>query len=115
MKTTTQKQIEITYCNVDRLHYINANGETIHSQINKPTEEEVNLAVQSDEWDKVFNSMREQKTRVSERIYWDMLGCVPPIRHNGSSFFCGEAYSGNKYYFFWKECGFCYGELKAIN
>ena len=44
-----------------------------------------------------------------------MLGSVPPIKQTANSFYCGEPYSGNTYYYFEKEQdGFIYGQLKSI-
>ena len=108
---------EIKYCNVDRLFYIHYKGEAIHSQKTKPTDFELLEALMSDAWQPRFNDMRERKTvRVSDRIYYDMLGSVPPIKHTSSSFYSGECYSGNLYYFFWIDSdGKRYGKLKTIN
>jgi hypothetical protein len=106
---------EIKWCNVDRLFYIYHNGEEIHHQQTKPNETEVIEALQSDNWKARFDDMREGKrVRVSERIYWDMLGAVPPKKQTATSFYCGEAYSGNYYYYFEKKNGRCYGELKPL-
>jgi hypothetical protein len=108
-------EAEIKWCNVDRLFYIHHNGNEIHYQKTKPNETEVIEALMSDNWKARFEDMREGKrVRVSERIYWDMLGSVPPIKQTANSFFCGEPYSGNYHHFFEKKNGYCYGELKPL-
>lgn len=55
-----------------------------------------------------------KKVRVSDRIYFEMLGAVPPIKYTGGSFFCGEPYSGNMHYYFSTEDGKRFGQLKAL-
>ena len=114
--TTTEDTVKTTYCNTDKLFYISRNGEEIHSQKEKPTQTDIIEALQSDNWKARFDDMREgKKVRVSERIYWEMLGAVPPIKQTANSFYCGEAYSGNIHYYFEKEQdGFIYGQLKPI-
>lgn len=109
------KKAEISFCEIDKLFYISYNGEEIHAQPKKPNETEIIEALSSDNWEERFNDMRNgKKVRVSDRIYYQMLGAVPPIKHTQTSFFCGERYSGNLYYFFSKENGKKFGELKAI-
>lgn len=111
-----QSKTEVRYCNVDRLFYIYRNDEVIHYQKDKPNDTDIIEALMSDNWKKVFESMEKGETvRVSERIYYDILGCVPPIKQTAKSFFCGEAYSGNLHHFFFKENGKTYGQLKSIN
>lgn len=107
---------EITWCNVDRLFYINRNGEAIHHQQTKPNDTDIIEALMSDNWIDRFEDMRNgQRVRVSERIYWDMLGSVPPIKQTSNSFFCGDPYSGDLHYYFIKEeDGLIYGQLKSI-
>ena len=107
---------EITYCNVDKLFYIRHNDEDIHYQQTKPNDTDIIEALISDNWQARFDDMRAgKKVRVSARIYWDMLGSVPPIKQTANSFYCGEPYSGNTYYYFVKEQdGFIYGQLKSI-
>lgn len=114
---TTQEKIETSYCDVDKLFYIRRNGEDIHIQKTLPTQTDIIEALMSDNWSARFNDMREGKrVRVSERIYWDMLCSVPPLKQCQNSFYCGEAYSGNKHYYFEKdENGIIYGELKSIS
>ena len=106
----------IKWCNVDKLFYVYHNDNEIHYQQTKPNETELIEALQSDNWSARFKDMEEGKrVRVSERIYYDMLGCVPPKKQTATSFYCGECYSGNLYYFFEKVDGKCYGQLKPIN
>ena len=107
----------VKFCNVDNLFNIELNGEEIHHQQTRPNETDIIEAVMSDRWQQRFDEMREgKKVRVSERIYWSMLGSVPPIKQTANSFYCGEPYSGNKYYYFERdEDGKIYGQLKAIN
>ena len=83
------EQIIITYCNIDKLHCISYKGEEIHRQANKPTLDDILSALRSDDWEQVFKEMKEGETRVSDRIYYDMLTCVPPIRIQGSYFVMG--------------------------
>lgn len=114
---TTESAATINFCNVDRLFYIYRNGEEIHAQQTKPNETELIEALKSDNWKQVFEEMKEGKrVRVSMRIYYDILGSVPPIRQTSKSFFCGEAYSGNLHHYFEREeDGKYYGQLKAVN
>ena len=106
---------QIKYCNIDRLFYIEHNGEEIHAQPTKPNETELIEALSSDNWGARFDDMRGgKKVRVSDRIYFDMLGAVPPKKQTANSFFCGEAYSGNLHYYFSLEDGKRYGQLKPI-
>lgn len=107
---------EVKWCNVDKLFYIYRNDEVIHQQQIHPTATEIGEAFISDEWKARFEDMREGKrVRVSERIYYDMLGSVPPKKQTETSFYCGECYSGNLYFYFEKVDGKCYGQLKPIN
>ena len=113
----TENKVTITYCNVDKLFYISRNGEEIHSQQTRPNETELIEALASDNWKARFDAMRNGYTvRVSDRIYWDMLGSVPPIKQTLNSFYCGEPYSGNKHYFFYRDenDGKRYGKLKQL-
>lgn len=116
---------ELTFCNIDRLFCLSRkeeffqDGETIQSFKELPTTEEIEEAVNSDKWEEVFAQMKEGKrVRVSSRIFHDMLGSVPPLHHywgeEKQSFFCGECYSGNKYYYFERINGIYYGELKEL-
>ena len=103
------------WCNVDRLFYIEYNGEDIHYQKSKPNEAELIEALMSDRWAERFEDMRNGKRiRVSERIYWQMLGSVPPKRQTATSFYCGEEYANGYYYYFEKKNGYCYGQLKQL-
>lgn len=114
--TTIDEKIEVIYCNVDRLFYIRRNGEDIHFQKERPNQTELIEALMSDNWKSRFDEMRSgKKVRVSYRIYLDMLCSVPPINQTANSFYCGEAYSGNKHYFFERnDKGIIYGQLKEI-
>ena len=117
METTHEEKIEIYWSYVDQLHSIRRNDEVIHSQKRRPNETEIIESVMSDNWSERFKDMREGKrVRVSARIYWDMLGAVPPLKHTMNSFYCGEAYSGNKHYFFEldESDGKRYGQLKQL-
>ena len=108
---------EITYCNVDKLFYIRHNNEDIHYQQTKPNDTDIIEALISDNWKARFDDMGAGKrVRVSTRIYWDMLGSVPPIKQTANSFYCGEPYSGNLYYFFYidENNGKRYGQLKEL-
>ncbi len=109
-------KIETIYCEVDKLFYIKRNGEEIHAQKSRPNETELIEALKSDNWQARFDDMRSGKrVRVSRRIYWDMLGSVPPLKQTSNSFFCGEPYSGDKhYYFIREEGGKIFGELKKV-
>ena len=107
--------VTISWSAPDRLFYINRNKETIHSQKTLPNQMELIEALQSDNWTARFVDMREGKrVRVSDRIYWHMLECVPPIKQNGNSFYNGEAYSGGSYYYFETKDGKRYGELRPL-
>lgn len=108
--------IEVKWCNVDKLFYVHHNGREIHCQKTHPTGMELIDALQSDNWQARFEDMHEGKrVRVSERIYEEMMGAVPPKNITATSFYCGECYSGNLYYYFEKVDGKCYGQLKPIN
>ena len=114
-------KLEVRFCNVDRLFYIyNENKysgemEEIHAQKTKPTNEEIKEALKSDNWKECFEDMKNGKiVRVSERIFWHMLGSVPPINQTEKSFYNGEAYSGRLHYYFEKKNGFCFGQLKEL-
>lgn len=114
---TEQEKIETTYCDVDKLFYIRRNGEDLHAQKERPTQTDIIEALQSDNWKARFDDMRSgKKVRVSSRIYWDMLCSVPPKKQTANSFYCGEAYSGNKHYFFYldENDGKKYGQLKEL-
>jgi len=114
MKTTEQR-IVINYCGVNRLFAIERNGEDIHEQPTRPNETDIIESLKSDNWTERFKDMREgKKVRVSSRIYFDMLGAVPPIKQTATSFFCGEPYSGNLHYYFSTENGKRYAQLKAV-
>lgn len=108
--------VVIKYCDTDKLFSIEFNGNTIHRQSEKPNETEVIEALGSDNWLERFQDMRSgKKVRVSDRIYYEMLECVPPIKHTPNSFFNGEAYKGSLHYYFSVEDGKRYGQLKSIN
>jgi len=107
--------VTISWSAPDRLFYINRNKETIHSQKTLPNQMELIEALQSDNWTARFGDMREGKrVRVSDRIYWHMLECVPPIKQTVNSFYNGEAYSGDHYYYFETKNGKRYGELRPL-
>lgn len=110
--------ITLSYCTVDKLHYIYSHEVTIHTQKKKPTLEDINNAVAADQWNARFKDMRNGiEVRVSERIWDDMFGSVPPINVNvkpNMSFFCGEPYSEDYYYYFESRDGFKYGSIKNI-
>lgn len=110
------QNITTTYSAVDRLYYVRKNDEVIATIRNKPTESDLIEIEWSDNWQSVFLSIKKgNKTRVSSRIFSEMLGAVPPIQFNGESFYCGECYSGNLYYYFSTDKdGKHYGELKPI-
>jgi len=109
------KNVVVNWCNIDRLFYLQNNGEEIHHQQNKPTETDIIEALVSDNWASRFEDMQSGKrVRVSDRIFYQMLGSVPPIKQQLGSFYCGEAYSGNLYYFFNTEDGKRYGQLKQL-
>lgn len=113
--TTTEEKVAIIYCNVDKLYYIQRNGEDIHHQQTRPSQTDIIEAIKSDNWKARFDEMRDgKKVRVSERIYYHMLGSVPPLKYTPSGFICGEAYSGDVYYHFWKEDSIIYGQLKQV-
>lgn len=115
METSQSNELVISYSQTDQVFYVFRNGEEIHYQKTKPTNYELTTALLSDEWDHVFKMIKSgYKVRVSERIYWEMMGSVPPIKQTATSFYCGEAYSGTKYYYFEKVDGFCYGQLKEL-
>lgn len=112
---TTEQKIELSYCNIDKLFYVRRNDEIIHYQKDKPNQTEIVKALGSDDWKSVFDQMRGgKKVRVSYRIYYEMLGCVPPRKTWNNGFAVGEAYDGNIYHHFWKEDGFYYGQLKQL-
>ena len=113
---TKQEEITISYCDVDKLFYIRRNNEDLHCQKSAPNQTELIEALMSDNWKGRFDDMRcGKKVRVSERIFWDMLGSVPPKKQTANSFYCGEPYSGNKHYYFEREDdGKIYGQLKEL-
>lgn len=110
--------ITVNYCGIDRLFYIYSHEATIHTQQTKPTQKDIDDAVLSDQWNARFKDMRNgNEVRVSERILDDMWGSVPPIKVNikpNMSFFCGEPYAGDYYYYFESKNGFKYGSIKNI-
>lgn len=113
----TEEKITTHCCGVDNLFYIRRNGEDLHAQKSRPTQTDIIEALISDDWKARFDDMRSGKTvRVSARIYFDMLCSVPPIKQTANSFYCGEAYSGNRYYFFYldENDGKRYGKLKEL-
>ena len=111
-----KNQLVLNWCNIDRLFYVELNGQEIHHQQTKPTDAELLEAYLSDQWQAVFDTMRTgERVRVSERVYYEMLGAVPPKKQTATSFYCGEPYSGSLYYYFEKVEGKCYGQLKKIN
>lgn len=111
------KTISVSYCSIDRLYYIRLDGKEIHHQARLPTPADIAEAVVSDDWIARFRDMRQgMRVRVSEHIYYEMMGSVPPINQTATSFYCGEPYSGNKYYYFERAAdGFTYGQLKEIS
>lgn len=110
-----QTNVVVNWCNVDALFYLHHNGTEIHHQKEKPTETDIIEALASDNWQSRFEDMRSgKKVRVSDRIFYDMLGSVPPINQKSGSFYCGEPYSGNLHYYFSTENGKRYGQLKAL-
>ena len=114
--TETEESLKTTYCQTDKLHYVYLNEEVIHYQQTKPNNDDLLSAYTSDQWEPRFDDMRAgERVRVSQRIFDEMLGAVPPKRFTGSSFYCGECYSGNLYYYFEKVDGICYGCLKPIS
>ena len=114
------EQLSVSYCNIDKLYYIRRNEQDVHHQQTKPTETELLEAYHSDQWKDVFNAMAAgERVRVSERIYHDLMECVPPIYGKKSgSFYCGEAYSHNSngatYHYFETVEGKRYGQIKNI-
>ena len=111
-----KNQLILKWCNIDKLYYIELNGEEIHHQQTKPTDAELLEAYLSDQGKAVFETIETGKrVRVSERIYYAILGAVPPKKQTATSFYCGEPYSGNLYYYFEKVNGKCYGQIKKIN
>jgi hypothetical protein len=116
MTTETQQGAVVKYCNINKLFYIYRNGEEIHAQQTKPNETDVIEALKSDNWKQVFEQMANgERVRVSMRIYFDMLGAVPPIRYRNGSFYVGEPYSDRLHHFFEREQdGKYYGQLKQI-
>ncbi len=111
-----RENVVVTWCNIDKLFYLSSNDNEIHHQKEKPTEIDIIEALASDNWKSRFEDMRSGKrVRISDRIFYDMLGSVPPIKHKLGSFYCGEPYSGNlHYYFSTEEDGKRYGQLKAL-
>lgn len=111
-----QLNVVVAWCNVDRLFYIRHKGEDIHHQKIKPTETDIIEALASDNWNSRFEDMRSgKKVRISDRIFYEMLGSVPPIKQKLGSFYCGEPYSGSLYYYFsTDEDGKRYGQLKTL-
>ena len=109
-------KIKTTYCEVDKLFYIRRNGELLHVQKSRPSQTDLIEVLKSDNWQARFDDMRSgKKVRVSNRIYWHMLGCVPPIKQTSNSFFCGEPYCGNRHYYFVRQDdGRIFGELRKI-
>jgi hypothetical protein len=44
-------------------------------------------------WQSLWNEMKKQPfqwVETTEEMYFEMLGCVPPIRHKGTFFMVGE-------------------------
>ena len=113
---TKPTDILINWSETDQLFYISFHNEDIHCQQTKPLLSEIREAFESDQWAERFEDMRQMKrVRVSDRIYYDMLGAVPPKKQTATSFYCGECHSGNLYYYFELCDGKRYGQLKAIN
>lgn len=110
------KTIAVSYCSIDRLYYISLDGKQIHHQPRLPTTTDIAGALDSDDWIERFLDMRHgRRVRVSKHIYSEMFGSVPPIHQTAASFYCGEPYSGDKYYYFEKaNDGFIYGQLKKL-
>jgi len=109
--------VKITYSNVDSGFYIIRNDDDLHFQQTMPTDTDIIEALASDNWTARFDDMKEGKTvRVSDRIYYSMLESVPPAKYTSNGFYCGEAYSGNLYYYFYRDenDGKRYGKLKPI-
>lgn len=116
IKNTMTSHLTVKYCAVDKLYNVYKSDELIGSLTTKPTENDLFEMLVSDNWKYVFEQMGKRKrTRISPRIFEQMLGAVPPIKFNGSSFYCGECYSGNLYYYFNTEPnGEMYGQLKPL-
>lgn len=112
----TMKEVNITHCSTNDCFLILVNDDVVHEQQSSPTETDVIEAVKSDRWKERFEEMQSgMRTRVSERIYYDMLGAVPPAKYTAKGFYCGEGWSGNLYYLFEKDDdGKYYGELKSL-
>jgi len=111
----TENKVIITFCEVDKMFCISRNNNELHHQKGKPTQTDIIEALMSDNWSSRFEDMRRgKKVRVSDRIYYDMLGSVPPLKAIPDGFVSGEAYSGNTYYHFWREDNFIYGQLKEV-
>ena len=110
-----QTNVVVNWCNVDKLFYLSNNAQDIHHQKEKPNETDIVEALVSDNWESRFEDMRNgKKVRVSDRIFYEMLGSVPPINQKLGSFYCGEPYSRNLHYFFSTEDGKRYGQLKTL-
>jgi len=58
----------------------------------EPTKEELQNEAKLNDWSRWNEGLRpnEEPVEVSEAIYWDMLGAVPPHVHKGSYFEVGE-------------------------
>jgi hypothetical protein len=64
------KNPTVSYCSVDRGFYIRSFGNNIHFQIARPTAQDVNEALKSDDWTEVFKRIGLGKTvRISTRIF----------------------------------------------
>jgi len=110
------ENLKITFSPIDRLYYITQNDQEIHYQTGKPTEQDIAAAVFSNDWEARFKEIKKGKeVRVSDYIYYSMLESVPPKKHKGNSFFNGECFHANYYYFFEKRDGFCFGSLRDID
>lgn len=59
-------------------------------------------------------SLQTPFEEITEREFWDLLGCVSPKRHHSGSFFVGESYYGSIYRFCFELNGKYYSALRNI-
>jgi len=78
----------------------------------EPTREELQKEMMSNDWSRWNTDLRPnlEPVEISEFIYWDMLGALPPHRRQGSYFEVGEPHhhlnNGKPIHrAFWKENG----------
>lgn len=78
----------------------------------QPAKEEAERAFFTDAMNRIKNG---ETVEVTEGIYDDMLGSVPPLMYKPNGFIMGECYSGNQYFEFFQKAGKYFGRLTRVN